>query len=123
MTVSIQEQNEDTIEISLSEYESIKALATAISERDNRNQTNQQALESHLVTVIETLHELLGQSREPLVIPPAEITVKASDVIMPAMPAPVVTVMEAPEGRKTYTIRFKRDAKGLMQSPIIVEEE
>jgi hypothetical protein len=102
-------QDEETIEVSANEYKAVKAVAKGIVEQ------NQLVLDA-LKNTTETLKMLIEQlaKRETIVVPPATVNVKAADVkIPPPLPAQV-TVMEAPEEKRTVDIRIIRDADGRM---------
>jgi prophage DNA circulation protein len=102
-------QDEETIEISVNEYKAVKAVAKGIVEQ------NQLVLDA-LKNTTETLKTLIEQlaKRETIVIPPAAVNVKAAEVkIPPPLPAQV-TVMEAPDEKRTIDIQVVRDGTGKM---------
>lgn len=98
------------MEIQQEEYDTIKALSVALNARMDNFEQHQRETGEYIKALIETL-----AAQEPIIIPAPRVEVKAADVTMPAMPTPVVQVMEAPETPdqlKVYNII--RNAQGVM---------
>lgn len=100
---------EEMIELPLSEVKLIRQLSDALKSQ-NALVLQGQADNNELMKML--LMELGKQ--ETLVIPAPEVTVKAAQVDIPPMPAPVVTVMESPEGERLKVYNIIRDGRGLM---------
>jgi hypothetical protein len=102
--------DEQIVEVPLSEIKAIRQLADSLSTQNNlvlQGQADNNDLMKALLTE-------LGK-QETLVIPAPEVVVKAAQVTIPDIPAPVVQVMEAPEPEERLKVyNIIRDGRGVM---------
>lgn len=108
---------DETIEIPLSEYETIKAVAAGIAEQ---NQLVLSAV-SEMIKGLNILAEQLGQAleRDPIIIPAPQVTVEAmkatelSPIINTTPPDVIVNIPLDNKPRKTKG-KFLRDKNGAL---------
>lgn len=114
--VTVNNENEETVEISKTEYDMIKALGPAIAEQNV-------LVLSAVQEMIKGLAQLAGQleqalAREPIVIPAPNVTVEAAKAtelapIISTTPPDVIVNLPMEKTRKTKG-SFKRDKNGAL---------
>jgi len=102
-------EQSEMIGIPIDELKTLKNLADALSTQNNLTLQGQEQ-------IVETLRALIVElgKQETIVIPPSNVTMKASDVIPNiSVPPAQITVIER-EGEKKVSVTIKRDRSGVI---------
>ncbi len=115
----ISEEEQGTIQIPLTEYNSIKAMAAAISMQNQAIDDRQVEIARNLLIVADSIKSLLEHlgKQETLVIPAPEVRVEAANLKIPApiIQSPPDVIVNIPMD-KTRKLKMKvtRDRNGAL---------